>query len=225
MGGDPVNAAVITALGPVHNPVRGMLDLTGAVLAAVAGAHLVGAAGLAPDARLALGVLAASWVALFAVSALYHSVPWSPRAKKRMQRLDHSMIYLKIAGTVTPLAWLLVQDHRVKLVAGAWGIAVLGIAQKALLPQVHEKASIPFQVAQAALAVPALVAFAERFPGPPLHMALLAVGLYLAGLVVFLTQRPRGWRWFTFHDLFHLLLLAGGGIFFGVVLRLIGRVA
>jgi predicted membrane channel-forming protein YqfA (hemolysin III family) len=80
-------------------------------------------------------------------------------------------------------------------------------------------------VAQASLGVPALVVFAERFPGPPVQMALLAVGLYLTGLVVFLTQRPRLWRWFTFHDLFHVLLLAGGGIFFGVVLRLIGGVA
>jgi hemolysin III len=206
----------------VRNPVRGALDLTGAVAAAAGGSHLV---ALAPDpsARMAVGVLAATWVALFCVSALYHSLPWSPRAKERMQRLDHSMIYLKIAGSVTPLAWLLVHDHRVKLVAAAWAIAALGIAQKLLLPWIHEKASIPFQLAQASLSVPALLVFAERSPGRPLHLALLAASLYLTGLVVFVTQRPRLWRWFGFHDLFHVLLLLAGALFFGAVLQLLAE--
>src|SRR5262245_18663795 len=80
-------------LGPLDNPVRGLLHGS-AALASLAVAGELWQRSAWGDTRLALLAFALSQAALFAVSALYHSVPWGERAKGRMQRLDHSMIYL-----------------------------------------------------------------------------------------------------------------------------------
>jgi hemolysin III len=55
-------------------------------------------------AKIAAGVYAASVTGLFAASALYHRITWHPAARRRMQRLDHAMIFILIAGTYTPYA-------------------------------------------------------------------------------------------------------------------------
>ena len=60
--------------------------------------------------------------------------------------------------------------------------------------------------------LPAIGPFVERFPGTPAHLALAAAALYVVGVVVFLTERPRLWpRVFSHHELFHVLLVAGTG--------------
>jgi hemolysin III len=214
-------------LGPLHNPVRGILHGAAALVALTVAAHFLSAGP--PDAgmRRALLAFAVTQVTLFLVSALYHSLPWTPVWKRRMQRADHAMIFLAIAGSVTPVAWVALDGWPRELTVGAaWAIALAGALQKWLLPWVHERASIPFQIAQAVLAVPALVAFAERFPGAPGALALLGAGLYGVGALVFLTERPRLWpRVFSFHELFHLLVVAGSGTYYLLATRWLARIA
>ena len=75
---------------------------------------------LAPDARsrIATAIYAITLCGLFGVSAAYHLGDWSPAAYARMRRLDHSMIYVLIAGTYTPFCLLVLQGT---LAAdGAW---------------------------------------------------------------------------------------------------------
>src|SRR6202161_4284402 len=55
-------------------------------------------------ARLAATIYAVAVSALFGTSALYHRVTWRPSARRWMRRLDHSMIFVMIAGTYTPVA-------------------------------------------------------------------------------------------------------------------------
>jgi hemolysin III len=207
--------------GPMQNPVRGTLH-GGAALACLALA--AGVVGQPPDvagpARLVLALLATSHAGLFAVSALYHSVPWTTRWKRRMQRVDHSMIYVKIAGTLTAFAWLAMDGAaEAAIIGAAWGIALAGAAQKLLYPGLPERASIPVQLLQAGLGIPVLAALAEQVGGAP--PSLLAGPLfYGAGAVVFLTERPRLWpRIFSFHELFHVLVVAGSAATTWVVLR------
>ena len=109
-------------VGPFQNPVRGLLHGSGAVLWLAFAAELAGRGGF--QGRDALLLCAASQVALFATSALYHSLPWPPRAKARMQRADHAMIHVKIAGTLTALTWLaVVAGLAAKSPDGAGGFA------------------------------------------------------------------------------------------------------
>src|SRR5215207_538552 len=91
-------------LGRMLNPVRGLIDATGAVLAVVAAGVLFAAGAGDLPRQFSLLVFGLTMVALYTVSCLYHSVPWRAAWKARMQRLDHSMIYLLIAGSYTPIA-------------------------------------------------------------------------------------------------------------------------
>lgn len=142
-----------------------------------------------------------------------------------MQRLDHSMIFLQIAGTVTPLSLVGLEGplQRAVLIA-VWAIAAGGVAQKALLPGIHEKACIPFQVLQACLVAPALPGLMGRFEGAALQLLALAGAIHIVGLVVFVTERPRLWpRLFSFNDLFHLLLLGGGAVNYTLLAKLLTK--
>ena len=197
-------------LGPIQNPVRGVLQVGAALLAAATTVEFAMAHGVASEVRTALLTFAVTAVALFTVSTAYHVLPWSPLWKRRMQRTDHAMIYFQIAGATTAFAVVALRDaERELLIGAAWAIAVIGAAQKTWLPHIHEKASIPFQVLQALLGVPALLAFSERFPDRTPEL-VLACSLYSTGAVIFVSGRPRLWpRVFSFHELFHVMIVAG----------------
>ena len=82
-----------------------------------------------PRARLAAAIFAGSVAALFASSALYHRVRWrSPAARRWMRRLDHSMIFLVIAGTYTPFALIALRGALAgALLIAVWAGAAAGI--------------------------------------------------------------------------------------------------
>ena len=157
------------------------------------------------DARDAFLVLALAHAALYAVSALYHSAPWVPLWKTRMQRLDHAMIYVKVAGTLTPFVWIGASPRlRLPILGIAWSIALLGAADKLL--RRRQGAPVRWQLAQACLALPAVPALG-RLPDGSLFLAS-AAALYAAGAAVYVTRRPSLWPGvFSFHELFHLLLV------------------
>src|SRR3990172_5264193 len=69
--------------------------------------------------RIAAAIFAGTVTTMFGASALYNRVNWSPRWRPWMRRLDHSMIYLVIAGTYTPFGLL--------VLSGAWSWAVLAV--------------------------------------------------------------------------------------------------
>jgi hemolysin III len=216
-------AALRLTVGPIQNPVRGLLHGAGAVW------WLLFAAGLAsdpaPPGRSVALLCAASQATLFATSALYHSLPWRPRWKRRMQRADHAMIHVKIAGTITALSWLaLPAAFAVAAAAGAWAVAAAGVAHKAWCAELCERPSIRLQLGHSLLGLPAGVALALE--APPAHVALLVGGAlaYVAGALCFVTRRPTLWpRVFSFHEVFHLLTLAGSGAHFALLARALAR--
>jgi hemolysin III len=212
-------------LGPVQNPVRGLLHGPAALASLFLCAWLWISSTCSAGMLAAVLVFAGSHFLLYSASALYHSVPWSPHWKRRMQRIDHSMIYLKIAGTLTPIVWIGLDDwRRTALLAAAWAIAAAGILQKAFLPSLPERASIPLQLLQGCLVLPALGPLAERLPGAPVILVASGACLYLLGALAFVTERPRLWpRVFSFHELFHLCVVAAGGFYSALVVQHLAR--
>ncbi|MEN9923429.1 MAG: hypothetical protein RIS09_943, partial [Actinomycetota bacterium] len=112
--------------------LRGKTHLVAAPLTLVAGAFIL---FLNPDpsVRISVGIFILSAINLFALSALYHVGNWSPVIKQRLRRLDHSNIYLLIAGTYTPVAVLLLDEEssRILLIV-IWVAAVLGVVLSTL---------------------------------------------------------------------------------------------
>ena len=110
--------------------LRGVLHLIAAPVFAFNGLVL-SAVARTTGARLACAVYAASVAALFATSATYHRGSWGPRLREIMRRLDHSMIFVLIAGTYTPVVVLtLAPRDRVVFLPFVWLGAAAGVVLK-----------------------------------------------------------------------------------------------
>jgi hemolysin III len=207
----------------MQNPVRGILHGSAALLS-VAGAVALWVRGAGdPGRQLALLVFGVSLVALYTASTLYHSIPWRAVWKARMQRLDHAMIYVVVAGTYTPIALVVLEGWARWTALGAtWSIAAIGIAQKIWLPAVGDWFSITMQTVQGWLALPLLGPLAHQMPSGALAQVILGGTLYTVGMVLFVTKRPRLWpRVFSYHELFHVFVVAGSATHYAVMFRYI----
>ncbi|WP_242346410.1 PAQR family membrane homeostasis protein TrhA [Anaeromyxobacter terrae] len=179
---------------------------------------------LAPSARArgAANVYGASLFALFAVSALYHRPTWPPRARRWMRRLDHSAIFLLIAGTYTPFCLVLGGARGDALLAIAWGGAALGILQSVLWVRAPKPLIAAVYVLLGWVILPVMPALLARLgPGA---VALLGAGgiAYSLGAVVYAARRPDPFpRVFGYHEIFHALVVVAAGLHLAVTTRAI----
>jgi len=177
---------------------------------------------LAPpgEGRLAALVYALSVTGLFGASALYHRVDWaSLRARRWMRRLDHSMIFVLIAGTYTPFAVLVLDGTLATVILlVVWGGAVGGVVLKLVWIDAPKPliAAVYVMLGWVAVAVfPQLLA--EIGVG---GTALVAAGgvLYTAGAVVYARQRPDpAPTVFGYHEVFHALVIAAAALQYAAV--------
>ena len=218
-GRDHLHDIKRVTLGKMQNPVRGFLHGTAAVVSVVGAVSLWLRSSGDLSRQMALLIFGISLVALYTVSSLYHSVPWRRVWKERMQRLDHSMIYILIAATYTPISLIVLDGSlRSATLATVWGIALIGIVQKALLPRVGHWFSITMWTAQGWLGLLLIVPLAQRLPWPGLLLMVVGGILYTTGLVSWLTLRPRLWpRVFSHHELFHLFVVTGSGTHYAMM--------
>jgi hemolysin III len=170
-------------------------------------------------ARIAATIYAVAVSALLGTSALYHRVTWRPRARRWMRRLDHSMIFVLIAGTYTPVALLalhgsLATTILIVLWAGALGGAVFKLvwldAPKWLFALVYVLLGLVTGAVFGEL--PAAIGW--------LGVAGLATGglLYVVGAVIYASGRPNPWpRVFGYHEVFHALVIAAAGLHYAVI--------
>lgn len=204
----------------MQHPIRGLLHGGAAVVSAFASTLLFFTTDTV-RARVAVLVFGLSLVALFTTSSLYHSVPWREAAKRRMQRLDHSMIYVLIAGSYTPFA-LIVLDAPLRLVVLGlvWGITAAGIVQKAFFPQLPTGVSIAMSTTLGWMGVLFASPMLQRVPLPGLLLVAAGGILYTVGMVLLVTHRPRLWpRVFSYHEVFHVLVVTAGALHFVAVWR------
>ncbi len=160
-------------------------------------------------------------VALFATSSLYHSIPWSELWKRRMQRADHSMIAIFIAGNYTPIAVIALDGWwSVVTLIGAWLLAVVVAGQQILFPTENNTFGIALMTTLGWLAIFVMWPFAQRVGiGPVLWFAVGGV-LYTVGMVMLVTQRPRLWpRVFSYHEVFHVLVVVATALHFTAMWR------
>lgn len=208
-------------LGRMLNPVRGFIDATGAVLALAGGVVLyVAGAGDLPR-QLSLVVFALAMVSLYTVSCLYHSIPWQATWKLRMQRLDHSMIYVLIAGSYTPIAVIVLDGWvRTATLAVVWGITLVGVLQKFVLPRVPTAFTVSLTTTQGWLALFLLVPLVKALPTQAIVLCVAGGVLYTVGMVFLVTGHPRLWpRVFSHHEAMHVLVIGGSACHFLMTLR------
>jgi hemolysin III len=208
-------------LGKMTNPVRGFLHGTAAVVSVVGASLLTVLADGGTWHRLALLVFGVSLISLYTVSSLYHSIPWGTVWKARMRRLDHTMIYVLIAGTFTPIAVIALDGWlRAATLVIQWAIVAVGAIQKGFFASESRSLSVALQTVQGWLALLLLWPLARTLPWTALLMLGSGGILYTVGMVLLVTNRPRLWpRVFSYHEVFHLLVIAGSSVHFAVVAR------
>ncbi|WP_431916844.1 PAQR family membrane homeostasis protein TrhA [Micromonospora wenchangensis] len=146
---------------------------------------------------------------LFGTSALYHRRVWSERGYQIMRRMDHSMIFVFIAGTYTPLCVLLLDRSTAVLMLGlVWGGALAGVAVKLIWPHAPRWVSAPLYLALGWVSVAILPQILHQ--GGVTVLVLLAAGgaVYSIGAVFYALRRPNPWpAVFGHHEFFHACTL------------------
>lgn len=201
-----------------QDPVSCGTHTIGAV-AAFAGSFLFlirAAAEAVPMPALAAAMcFCLSMMALYAASAVYHFYPGDVNTggvKQRLRKMDHSMIYVLIAGSYTPFSMVLLpQPKGTRFSLILWGIALVGVLIKMLWINAPRVLSTGFYLAMGW----AVLFVWEDFltVGQPC-LTLIALGgaCYSVGGVMYAIKKPNISPEWTFHELFHLLIL-GGSLF------------
>lgn len=187
---------------------RGWIHLCSAAIATMGGLALVSIAGIASSQKavFATVIYTITIVSMFSISALYHRKHWhNPVALKWMKRLDHSMIFLFIAGSYTPFALLAMPPRTgAQVLVIVWSGAAAGVALKMWWPSAPRWVGVPLYLLLGYVAI----AFAGSLlaGGGPVVVGLLLVGgvLYNVGAILYGLRWPNPWpHTFGYHEFFH----------------------
>ena len=188
--------------------MRRWLHLWSLVVFVLACAALVAVSGavVGATAALATAIYGVTVLGLFGISALYHRRTWrTARGRAVMRRLDHSMIFLFIAGTYTPVAVLAMAPGTARWVLGVvWGGALAGVVIKTTWPRASSWLGVPVYLALGWVAVFVLPDLLTN-AGVAALVLLLAGGLlYTVGGVFYGVRWPNPWpTTFGYHEFFH----------------------
>lgn len=198
-----------TASPRAHKPrLRGWIHLWSLVGSVVTGITLVTLAASTVSARAAVAtaVYSVTVSGLFGISALYHRRSWaSRRAEYWINRLDHSMIFVFIAGSYTPFATLAMPPLTGTIVlAVVWGGATAGVAMKMLWPKAPRWVGVPIYLALGWVAVFVLPDLLAHAGVAALVLLIVGGAFYSIGAVMYGLRWPDPWpTTFGFHEFFH----------------------
>lgn len=194
----------------LHEPFNAVSHSVGVVGAVFALVFLVWQAEGA-FATTAYAVYGASLVFVFAASTLYHALPVSPRARRVLQRVDHSAVFVVIAGSYTPVCLLALPTGWGSALLGVvWSLTAVGVVTKTVFPQLPRWATVGIYLAMGWTAIVALKPMFAVFSWAGLAW------LFAGGIVYTLGALVYGLKWpdplpdhVGFHGVWHVFVLAG----------------
>lgn len=204
---------------PADRPTwRGWIHAV-AFFAAIPGGVLLIVAAQSAAAVVGASVYTAGLLLGFGTSAAYHRLAHTPRALTIMQRLDHSMIFVLIAATYTPVCLLAMPPAwGIPILCVAWTGALLGVVMKQFAFQrlaFLEYALYPLLGWIIVIAAPVLI---DRLTTPELVLLCAGGLLYTAGIPVLVRERPNPWpRTFGYHEIWHAFTVCAGACHFATV--------
>jgi hemolysin III len=199
---------------PLKPRLRGVLHQWACAVSVPLGLVMVTGAGTA-RARIALSVYALSLMGLFGVSALYHRINWrSVTARDWMRRLDHSMIFVLIAGSYTPFAMLVLHGPlATAILVAVWAGALFGVAFSLVWSSAPTWLHAGLYVLLGWVAVAALPQLGGAIGMGGLMLLCLGGVLYTLGAVIYAIKRPDPLpSVFGYHEVFHTLVIAAAAL-------------
>lgn len=164
-------------------------------------------------------VFGLSMIGLYLGSAVYHLGRWQGRRLALMRAIDHSNIFLLIAGTYTPICvnvltgWL-----RVVVLLLIWTIGLSGVISTLLQLHLPRWASTGLYLGMGWVSLITMPQLVQLLPWQAIAMLVAGGVLYSIGAVVYALKRPNPLpRIFGFHEIFHLFTIAGGAAFVAMI--------
>jgi hemolysin III len=160
---------------------------------------------------------------LFAISGFYHVPNWSEAKRLLLKRLDHSMIFLFIAGSFTPFFIVLKAQHSSFVLPVVWGGALLGLARAIFWPNAPRALTVSLYALLGLVSLPFLPAIARQLGNDSLVLIIAGGLAFVSGAIAYARKGPNlvpGW--FGYHELFHALVIAGVALHYAAVLQLVG---
>lgn len=163
----------------------------------------------APSILWAAIVFGLSLIALYSASSIYHYFSGSDKVKTMLRKLDHSMIYVLIVGTYTPVVMSCMPvPHAYYFLAILWSVAILGIVLKICW------LNAPRAIATAIYLILgwSIVFDFQSFQGitMPCFMLIACGGIaYSIGAFIYIFKKPNFTKDFGFHELFHIFVIMG----------------
>ena len=202
--------------------LRGRIHQVAFFVSVPAGALLVLLASGAAATAVA-AIYAVSLSAVFASSAAYHRGAWSERARRWMKRLDHSMIFVLIAASYTPVAALVLGGPwEVVLISVVWTGAVVGITMKLARPDGLRVPTAMLYMVLGWLAIFALPQLLREMSTVEASLMIAGGLLYTAGAIVFASRRPDPRpSTFGYHEIWHAFMVAAAACHYVMILLLL----
>ena len=200
----------------IREPFNGLSHLAGAAAALLGIVGLLVWGGDRPVKVIALLVYGLSLVGLFLASGIYHSVVASPKVVAVLRKIDHSAIYLLIAGTYTPFCLLAFTGFwKWGLLAIVWSLALVGMVVKVFLINTPRWLTAGLYLLMGWMGVGAIGEFTQRLPVSALAWLVAGGVLYTLGAIIYITRKlDFAPGVFGFHEVWHIFVILGAGAHF-----------
>ena len=200
-------------IGKLREPVSGLTHLFGALLSIIALCILVKNSVFSNNLLgiVAFSIFGASLILLYSASSIYHLSWVSQKAIKVLRRIDHSMIYVLIAGSYTPVCLMALRGAWGWSIFGTiWGFAFLGILVKNFWFNAPRWLSTLFYILMGWLLIIAIFPLSKVLPSGGMFWLFAGGIAYTVGGVIYGAKWPKiPFKHFSFHETFHLFVLLG----------------
>ncbi|MGL4362602.1 MAG: PAQR family membrane homeostasis protein TrhA [Cellulosilyticaceae bacterium] len=195
------------------------LSLIGTILLLIQGARL---SPLTTTVTISIIIFGLSLVALYTTSGIYHLVHATDAVLLKLKKLDHSMIFILIAGSYTPFCMLsLTGAWRVSIMSIVWSIAIIGIFLKMFWIHMPRWLSTGLYIGMGWIALFALKPLYHSLPIGGFSFLVAGGIMYTIGGVIYGLKKPNISKTFGFHELFHIFVMLGSLCHYWAVFRYI----
>ncbi|MBU3196070.1 PAQR family membrane homeostasis protein TrhA [Clostridium algidicarnis] len=197
-----------------RDPISGFTHLFGAIASLVALiAMIIKYARIGYSSKLVLVssiIFGVSLIFLYTASSVYHLVIASDGVTKVLRKLDHSMIFVLIAGTYTPICLIALQGYwRWGVFISIWSLAILGVLLKIFWFNSPRMLSTAFYIFMGWILVAALRPLSKVLPTAAFVWLFVGGVFYTVGGIIYALKAPNISKKFGFHELFHIFVLLG----------------